>query len=42
MAVNASNDITSELEELHTLTGAEYSRQVERIAKRKEFSSLSD
>lgn len=41
MAVNASNDITSELEKLHTLTGAEYSRQVERIAVRKEFHPLA-
>jgi hypothetical protein len=41
MAVNASNDITSELEKLHTLTGAEFSRQVERIALRKEFHPLA-
>lgn len=31
------NDITSELAKLHELTGAEFSRQVERIAQRKEF-----
>ena len=37
MAVNASNDITSELEKLHMLTGAEFSRQVERIALRPDF-----
>ena len=41
MAVNASNDITSELEKLHTLTGAEFSRQVERIALRREFHPLA-
>lgn len=41
MAVNSSNDITSELEKLYTLTGAEYSRQVERIAMRKEFHPLA-
>lgn len=31
------NDITSELAKLHELTGAEFSRQIERIAQRKEF-----
>lgn len=35
-----TNDITSELAKLHELTGAEFSRQVERIAKRKEFHPL--
>ena len=34
------NNITSELAKLHTLTGAEFSRQVERIAQRKEFHPL--
>ena len=34
------NDIASELAKLHELTGAEFSRQVERIAKRKEFHPL--
>ena len=34
------NDITSELAKLHTLTGADFSRQVERIALRKEFHPL--
>ena len=32
-----TNDIASELAKLHELTGAEFSRQAERIAKRKEF-----
>ena len=35
-----TNGITSELSKLHELTGAEFSRQVERIAKRKEFHPL--
>lgn len=35
------NDIASELERLHTLTGAEFSRQVERIALRGEFHPLA-
>jgi len=35
-----TNDIASELAKLHELTGAEFSRQVEHIAKRKEFRSL--
>lgn len=35
-----TNDITSELAKLHYLTGAEFSRQVELIAQRKEFHSL--
>ena len=35
-----TNDIASELAKLHELTGAEFSRQVERIAKRKEFHPL--
>ena len=34
------NNFTEELEKLHQLTGAEYSRQVERIALRKEFHPL--
>ncbi len=34
------NNITSELAKLHELTGAEFSRQVERIALRKEFHPL--
>ena len=34
------NDFTAELTILHQLTGAEYSRQVERIALRKEFHPL--
>ena len=34
------NDITSELAKLHKLTGAEFSRQIERIALRKEFHPL--
>ena len=33
-------DFTAELTILHQLTGAEYSRQVERIALRKEFHPL--
>ena len=40
MAVNATNDITSELAKLHTLTGADFSRQVECVARRKEFHPL--
>ena len=35
-----TNDIASDLAKLHELTGAEFSRQVERIALRKEFHSL--
>lgn len=35
-----TNDIASELAKLHELTGAEFSRQVERIAQRKEFRPL--
>lgn len=34
------NDFTSELAKLHQLSGAEFSRQVERIALRKEFHPL--
>jgi hypothetical protein len=34
------SDIALELKKLHELSGAEYSRQVERIALRKEFHSL--
>jgi len=34
------SDITEELAKLHQLTGAEFSRQVERIALRKEFHPL--
>ena len=34
------NDFTSELAKLHELTGADFSRQVERIAQRKEFHPL--
>ena len=34
------NDFTAELAKLHQLTGAEFSRQVERIALRKEFHPL--
>ena len=34
------NDITQMLAQLHVLTGAEYSRQVERIARRAEFHLL--
>jgi hypothetical protein len=41
MAVNATNDITSELTKLHQLTGADFSRQVECIARRKEFHPLA-
>ncbi len=35
-----TNDIASELAKLHELTGAEFSRQVEHIARRKEFHPL--
>ena len=35
-----TNNIASELAKLHELRGAEYSRQVEAIAMRKEFHSL--
>ena len=35
-----SNDITQELALLHTLDGGDYSRQVERIARRSEFYPL--
>lgn len=34
------NDFTAELKKLHELSGAEFSRQVERIALRKEFHPL--
>ncbi len=34
------NNITDELAKLHELTGAEFSRQVERIALRNEFYPL--
>jgi hypothetical protein len=34
------SDFTSELKKLHELSGAEFSRQVERIARRKEFHPL--
>jgi hypothetical protein len=34
------NDFTTELKKLHELSGAEFSRQVERIALRKDFHSL--
>jgi hypothetical protein len=34
------SDFTAELKKLHELSGAEFSRQVERIALRKEFHSL--
>jgi hypothetical protein len=34
------NDFTAELAKLHLLTGAEFSRQIERIALRKEFHPL--
>lgn len=34
------NDFTAELAKLHVLSGAEFSRQVERIALRKEFHPL--
>ena len=37
-----TNDIASELAKLHELTGAEFSRQVERIALRGEFHPLED
>lgn len=36
------NDIASELARLHELTGAEYSRQVERIAQMKVFHPLDN
>lgn len=36
------SDIATELAKLHTLTGAEYSRQVERLASRKEFHLIED
>ena len=36
-----TNDIASELAKLHQLSGAEFSRQVERIALRKEFHPLT-
>ena len=35
-----TNDIASELAKLHELTGAEFSRQVERIAQMKVFHPL--
>ncbi|MBR2236310.1 MAG: hypothetical protein IJ887_00295 [Prevotella sp.] len=35
-----SNDITQEMALLHTLSGADYARQVERIAMRNEFYPL--
>ena len=34
------NDFTAELAKLHQLSGADFSRQVERIALRKEFHPL--
>lgn len=34
------SDFTAELKKLHELSGAEFSRQIERIALRKEFHSL--
>ena len=37
-----SNDIAFELSLLHTLSGADYSKQVERIAKHKEFYPLDN
>ena len=37
-----TNDIAKELALLHTLTGANYSRQVERIAHRNEFRPLEN
>ena len=37
-----TNDIASELAKLHTLTGAEFSRQVERIATMNVFHPLKD
>lgn len=37
---NIMNDFTTELKKLHELSGAEFSRQVERIALRKEFHPL--
>ena len=36
-----SNDIAQELALLHTLSGADYSRQVEHIAQRNEFRTLA-
>ena len=36
------NDFTAELAKLHQLSGAEFSRQVEHIALRKEFHSLEN
>lgn len=38
---DVSNDIAAELAKLHLLTGADFSRQVERIARRKEFFPIS-
>lgn len=35
-----ASDIVQELALLHTLTGADYSRQVERLAHRNEFQPL--
>lgn len=37
-----TNDIASELKKLHILSGAEFSRQVERIAQMKVFHPLED
>lgn len=37
-----TNDITKELKRLHELRGADFSRLVEAIARRKEFHSLKD
>ena len=37
-----TNDIASELAKLHELKGAEYSRQVERIALRNEFAPMEN
>lgn len=37
-----SNDITQELALLHTLSGADFSRQVEKIAHRGEFHPIED
>lgn len=37
-----ANDIAQELALLHVLTGAEYSRQIERIAQRNEFRPLEN
>ena len=36
------SDITAELAKLHELKGAEYSRQVERIALRREFHPIEN